>query len=60
MSTKEQIIKLIKDLPENVTLDDIMRELYVRKKIDKGIQELNNGKVVSHDEAKEKLGKWLN
>ncbi|UTR12153.1 hypothetical protein MM300_07640 [Evansella sp. LMS18] len=60
MSTKEEVIKLIKDLPENVTLEDIMRELYVRSKIEKGITDLNDGKVVSHDEVKEKLGKWLN
>ncbi len=26
MSTKEEVIKLIKDLPENVTIDDIMQE----------------------------------
>lgn len=58
MSTKEEVIKLIKDLPKNVTLEHIMRELYVRTKIDKGIQDLNAGKVVSHDEVKEKLGKW--
>jgi hypothetical protein len=60
MSTKEEVIKLIKDLPETATLEDIMRELYVRLKIDKGIQELDTGKVVSHDKVKEKLGKWLN
>lgn len=60
MSTKEEVIKLIKGLPENVTLEDIMRELYVKAKIDKGIQELNAGKVFSHDEVKEKIGKWLN
>ncbi|MBU8908671.1 hypothetical protein KH400_18890 [Desertibacillus haloalkaliphilus] len=42
-------------LPENVTLEDIMRELYVRSKIDKCIQELNAGKAISHDEVKEKL-----
>jgi predicted transcriptional regulator len=38
----------------------IYRELYVRFKIDKGIQELNSGKVVSHDEVKGRLEKWLN
>jgi predicted transcriptional regulator len=60
VTTKEEVIKLIKNLPENVTLEDIMRELYVRSKIEKGIQELNVGKVVSHDEVKGKLEKWLN
>ncbi len=37
-----------------------MHELYVRKKIDKGIKELDDEKFVSHDVVKEKLGKWLN
>ncbi|MDC3412407.1 hypothetical protein NC797_00075 [Aquibacillus sp. 3ASR75-11] len=60
MSTKEEVLKLISDLPESVTIEDIMRELYIRSKIDKGIQELNSGKVVSHEQVKEKLGKWLN
>ncbi|WP_249870644.1 hypothetical protein [Oceanobacillus saliphilus] len=60
MNTKEEVLKLIEDLPENVTIDDIMKELYVKSKIDKGIQELNSGKVVSHEKVKEKLGKWLN
>lgn len=30
MSTKEEVLKLIEDLPENVTIDDIMRELYIK------------------------------
>ncbi|MCT2536523.1 hypothetical protein NC661_03310 [Aquibacillus koreensis] len=60
MSTKEEVIKLIRDLPESVTLDDIMQELYIRKKIEKGIKELDAQKYVSHEVVKEKLGKWLN
>jgi len=60
MSTKEEVLKLIKSLPEDVSMDDIMEELYVKLKIDKGIQELDAGKVVSHEIVKDKLGKWLN
>lgn len=60
MSTKEEVLKLIEDLPEGVTIEDIMRELYIKSKIDKGIQELNSGKFVSHEQVKEKLEKWLN
>ncbi|MDF2789139.1 MAG: hypothetical protein K0S80_2237 [Neobacillus sp.] len=59
MSSKEEVIRFIKGLPENVTLEDILEELYVRAKIEKGLQELENGKTVSHNEVKEKLSKWL-
>jgi predicted transcriptional regulator len=59
MSTKEEVIRFIKGLPENVTLEDILEELYVRAKIEKGLRDLNTGKTVSHNEVKEKLSKWL-
>lgn len=59
MSTKQEVIKLIQDLPEDVTLEDIMVELFVRAKIESGIKQLNQGKVLSHDEVKERMGKWL-
>jgi predicted transcriptional regulator len=59
MSTNEEVIRFIKGLPENVTLDDILEELNVRAKIEKGLRDLNTGKTVSHYEVKEKLSKWL-
>lgn len=59
MRTKQDVIRFINGLPENVTLEDILEELQVRAKIEKGLQDLNTGKTVSHDEVKEKLSKWL-
>jgi predicted transcriptional regulator len=59
MRTKEDVIKFIKGLPENVTLEDILEELHIRAKIEKGLQDLKTGKTVSHEEVKEKLSKWL-
>ncbi len=37
---KEEIIDLIKKLPEDATIDDIMYHLYVKKKILAGIKDL--------------------
>ena len=59
---KEEIIELIKKLPENATIDDIMYHLYV-KKIISGIEEIEQGKVVPHEQvmenAKKRLEQWL-
>ncbi|HLP44636.1 MAG TPA: hypothetical protein VK469_01740 [Candidatus Kapabacteria bacterium] len=33
---KEQVIKLVETLPEEVTLDDIMSELYFKTQVDRG------------------------
>jgi predicted transcriptional regulator len=59
LSTKEEVIKLIKELPEDVTLEDIIDELYVRAKIESGITQLDRGKSLPHDHVKERMAKWL-
>ncbi|THF76250.1 hypothetical protein [Cohnella fermenti] len=60
MSVKDEVIKLIQDLPENATVEDILYKLYARAKIEEGINELDAGKGVPHTEALEHIKKWLN
>ena len=56
---KQQVIKLVQALPDNVTLDDVMAELYFKKKIDAGLKELDEGKGISHEEVEKRLSRWL-
>lgn len=56
MSTvKVEAIKMIKNLPDTISWDDLMYEFYLHKKIEKGINAITEGKVVSHDESKQKF-----
>ncbi len=41
---KEQVIEMIRYLPEDVTVDDILAELYFKLKVDAGLRELDEGK----------------
>lgn len=59
MTLKEEVIKLIQELPDNTTIEDIMYKLYVRAKIEAGIKELDEGKGIPHNETMEKISKWL-
>ncbi|MDA8083543.1 MAG: hypothetical protein M0024_07800 [Nitrospiraceae bacterium] len=52
---KEEANKMIDRLPDNATWDDIMYELYVKKKIVVGLKAAEEGRVVSHEDAKERL-----
>lgn len=52
---KEEAKKLIEKLPDSVTWDDIMYELYVKKKIAVGLKAAEEGHVVSHEDAKKRL-----
>ena len=50
---------MIKNLPDNVSMEDIIEAIYVRKKIEKGMKDSEEGRVYTHEEAKEILKKWL-
>jgi hypothetical protein len=56
---KQQIIDLIERMPENITVDDVIEELTFKIEVDAGLDELNNALGIEHDEAKERLSKWL-
>ena len=51
-TTKEEAIELISRLPEEVTWEDIMYRLYVKRKIEEGIKAAEEGRTISHDEVK--------
>jgi predicted transcriptional regulator len=58
-SVKEQVIKLVQGLPDEVTVDDVMEELYFKMQVDAGLKELDEGKGIPHSEVEQKLSKWL-
>ncbi|MEQ1888129.1 MAG: hypothetical protein ABL951_02980 [Alphaproteobacteria bacterium] len=44
-SAKDVARQLIDEMPDNVTLDDIMYELYVKQKIEQGLLASRDGRV---------------
>ena len=59
MITKTQIINSLNNLPENLTIDQVIDHLVLIEKIQKGLEDSANGRVYGNDEAKDKLKKWL-
>ncbi|WP_176720393.1 hypothetical protein [Desulfuribacillus stibiiarsenatis] len=57
MSAKEEVIKIIKELPETATIEDIMYKVYARVQIKAGLKELDEGKGITHKEAMERVSK---
>ncbi len=56
---KENIIEMIKALPNDVSMEDIIEAIYIRQKIQKGMKDSEEGRLFTHEEAKERLAKWL-
>jgi len=56
---KDEAYKMITNLPENCTYEDIQYHLYVIEKIQKGKERAAAGETLSHDNAKKRISKWL-
>ncbi|MEI6050440.1 MAG: hypothetical protein WCS03_16185 [Bacteroidota bacterium] len=59
MTIKDKIISGIQNLPDSVTIDDILDQILLIEKIEKGIDQSNKNQVVPDDELDKRLGKWL-
>jgi predicted transcriptional regulator len=56
MQTKKTMIDhaidLINSMPKSSTWDDIMYEIYVKQKIEKGLEDSKAGRVTPHEDVK--------
>ena len=58
-SAKEQVQQILENLPEDASLEDIQYHIYVRQKIEQGLEDVDAGRVISHGEVQKRLAKWL-
>jgi len=54
-TVKDEARELIDQLPEEATWDDVMYELYVKKKLAIALKAVEDGEVESRDEVKKRL-----
>ena len=59
MTTKDIAIKTIQGLPDNASWSDIEERIRFLAAIDKGLEEIKEGKTIPHEDVKESLDKWL-
>jgi predicted transcriptional regulator len=48
---KQALLDLAQSLPEKCTWDDVMYRIYVRQKIEAGLKDVEEGRVVSHEDV---------
>jgi predicted transcriptional regulator len=60
MSTpKEEVRKLLDQIPDDSSFEDIQYHIYVREKIERGLKDIKEGRVLSHEEVERRMAKWL-
>ncbi len=58
-SVKNAVIDFIKSLPDDLTVEEIAYKLYLDERINKAQKQMKEGNYLTHEEAKERLKKWL-
>jgi hypothetical protein len=58
-NAKKEIQELISNLPEGTTLEDIQYHLYVLQKIKRGLSDIDNEKLSTNEEMKQRFSRWL-
>ena len=59
MLEKKQVMKTIKEMPDEFSVDDAIEKLILLNKIEKARKEIEDGKGLTTAQAKKKLQKWL-
>ena len=55
---KEKAITAINDMPQDFDLDALMEKLIFIEKVEKGLEQLNAGNTLTHDQVKQKVKEW--
>ena len=62
MTIKEEIIELMQELPDEAgvedTIADAMDKLYLLYRVERGEQQISDGKGMSHDEVRRRIAEW--
>ena len=58
-AVKQEAEEIIHNLPNDCTYEDIQYHLYVVEKIKNGVNRAEKGEITSHQDAKQRMAKWL-
>jgi len=59
MTVKQQVKNMLKELPEDCSIEDVQYRLYVIEKIRKGLEAADKGEVVTQEQMHKRVKRWL-
>jgi hypothetical protein len=56
---KDDVRALLDRLPDDASLNDIQYHIYVRQKVERGLEAAEKGDVLSAEELNRRISRWL-
>ena len=60
MTTKQKVLRAVRDLPDNASIEDAMERLLFLAKIERGLHQADAGQTIPHKKVARRMAKWLN
>lgn len=58
-AVKEEVIRIVESLPDDCSYEDVQYQIYVREKIERGMRDIEAGRVVPHEDVEQQIEEWL-
>ena len=58
MLSKKNVQNTVANLPKHFTIDELIEQLIVVKKIEEGIGQSKNGETISNEEMRKIISEW--
>jgi len=58
-TAKEEVRKMLDQMPDDASFEDIQYHIYVREKIERGLKDIQEGRLLSQEEIEQRMSKWL-
>jgi len=56
---KEEVRRMLDQIPDNASFEDIQYHIYVCQKIERGLRDIEEGRVISQKDIERRMSKWL-
>jgi predicted transcriptional regulator len=58
-TAKEEVRRMLESIPDEASYEDIQYHIYVREKVERGLEDVAQGRVTSQAEVERWMAKWL-
>lgn len=58
-SVKATVRRVLKEMPDDASFEDIQYHIYVCDKIERGLAEVHEGHVIEQEDVERRMQKWL-
>jgi hypothetical protein len=57
-SAKEEVRRILEQIPDSASFEDIQYHIYVRAKIERGLEDVKQERVIDQEEVERRMRKW--